>query len=288
MKFSEFLINELKKKHNVKCLSKSGKSEIIHRIKQVKKLTPFLDNKHGSLCKLSVRMEYIKLNKRLEKCKICSKEINIYNAKCCSIKCFNKYLKQTINPKTGKSLLDERSKKCSITKNTLDIKTGLTNAQISGKKCSETKKINGIINHWDTCSEYEKKRRLKKQYISTRKHHEITGYWRKKENINNYELYFTESKFKHGFRTSNKNEKNLLSEYGVFNSFTNTKGCVRDHLLSRRYGFENNIPVWIISHPANCEIVLHSENVKRSNTNDNQITLNELLERIKIYDRNCH
>ena len=71
---------------------------------------------------------------------------------------------------------------------------------------------------------------------------------------------------------SGKINNNMLREH---------KGCVRDHLLSRRYGFDNNIPTWIISHPANCEIVLHSENVRRSFTNDNQITLNELFERIE-------
>lgn len=66
----------------------------------------------------------------------------------------------------------------------------------------------------------------------------------------------------------------------MFCKKTNTKGCVRDHLLSRWFGFENNIPVWIISHPANCEIILHAENVKRSMTNDDLITLEELLVKI--------
>ncbi len=96
-----------------------------------------------------------------------------------------------------------------------------------------------------------------------------------------FNVYFNEASFKHGFETKCEEQKVLLKEYGVFNPNKNTKGCVRDHLLSRRYGFDNNIDPDIISHPANCEIVLHSENVRRANGNDNLITLDELLERIK-------
>lgn len=109
----------------------------------------------------------------------------------------------------------------------------------------------------------------------------MKGTYRKITDIDDYELYFSRTSFKHGFKPNNEEEIKLLKEYGVFNSISNTKGCVRDHLLSRRYGFENNIPTWVISHPANCEIVLHSENVRRSSTNDNLITLEELLERIE-------
>ncbi len=104
-----------------------------------------------------------------------------------------------------------------------------------------------------------------------------------------FAVYVNAAAFKHGFsftKYTTDEEKELLSKYGVFNNRTNTKGCVRDHLLSRRYGFENNIPTWIISHPANCEIVLNSENTKRSNCkdrSDNLITLEELLYRIENY-----
>lgn len=110
--------------------------------------------------------------------------------------------------------------------------------------------------------------------------------WIPLEDKEPYNIYFSASSFKHGFSftcyTTDK-EKQLLEQYGVFNTKTNTKGCVRDHLLSRRYGFDNNIATWIISHPANCEIVSNSENIRRANTNDNLITLEELLYRIENY-----
>ena len=98
-----------------------------------------------------------------------------------------------------------------------------------------------------------------------------------------YEVYCSEGSFKHGFETKSESQKALLTNYGVFNAKYNTTGCVRDHLLSRRYGFDNNVDPEIISHPANCEIVLHSENIRRANTNDNLITLEELLERIESW-----
>lgn len=111
--------------------------------------------------------------------------------------------------------------------------------------------------------------------------HEESGYWRSIEDKEPYQIYFEKSSFKHGFKTNNINEIELIKKYGIFCPKTNTKGCVRDHLLSRRYGFDNNIPIWIISHPANCEVILHSENVRRSMTCDNLISLEELLRRIE-------
>lgn len=121
--------------------------------------------------------------------------------------------------------------------------------------------------------------------LKTRQTNYDRGHWVKPEDQDPYRKYFKACEFTHGFQTDNILEKNLLNEHGVFNKVTNKKGCVRDHLLSRKYGFENNIDVKIISHPANCEIVLHAENVRRrASRNDNQITLDELLIKIEEYD----
>lgn len=150
----------------------------------------------------------------------------------------------------------------------------------NGKKTKEGR-YRPEWNHWYNKTEAEKKLCLKIRAIKTRKTRELKGTYRKITDIDDYELYFSRTSFKHGFKPNNEEEIKLLKEHGVFNNINNTKGCVRDHLLSRRYGFENNIPTWIISHPANCEIVLHSENVRRSSSNDNLITLEELLERIE-------
>ena len=139
---------------------------------------------------------------------------------------------------------------------------------------------NGSKTYWSSLTTDEKEEIVKNRKETARETNELSGRWRPITAVEDYEIYFKATSFKHGFKTSVSDEIKLLEEYGVFNSKSNTKGCVRDHLLSRRYGFDNNIPTWIISHPANCEIVLHAENVRRAFSNDNQITLDELLERI--------
>ena len=114
---------------------------------------------------------------------------------------------------------------------------------------------------------------------------EFKNRWVRLADKTDYSIYFKASSFKHGFeftKYTSEREKELLYKYGIYNNKTNKNGCVRDHLLSRKYGFENNIPTWIISHPANCEIVLHTENISRANRKegDNLISLEELLNKI--------
>lgn len=50
--------------------------------------------------------------------------------------------------------------------------------------------------------------------------------------------------------------------FGTFNS-KNSKGYVRDHIVSRYIGFSNNIPYKIIRHPCNMRYIKHSENVTK-------------------------
>lgn len=79
----------------------------------------------------------------------------------------------------------------------------------------------------------------------------------------------------------------LLAAHGMYkpsNRGDNLNGASRDHMLSVKYGFENNIDPSIISHPANCRIVLHSDNAKKNSKSS--ITLEELLKRIEEWDKN--
>ncbi len=74
----------------------------------------------------------------------------------------------------------------------------------------------------------------------------------------------------------------LVKQYGWYDSIKNKNGVSRDHKISINYGFENNINPNLISHPANCEIMLMSDNsVKRTKCS---ITVNELKEQIKEWD----
>jgi len=74
----------------------------------------------------------------------------------------------------------------------------------------------------------------------------------------------------------------LLTEHGMFNPKTNQKGVSRDHMLSVNYGKMNRIDPKIISHPANCRLMLQADN--KAKQHYSSITLPELLNLIQIWD----
>ncbi len=75
----------------------------------------------------------------------------------------------------------------------------------------------------------------------------------------------------------------LLKEHGMYRRIQNTGGVVRDHRFSKFDGFNLNIPVYILSHPANCEFLLHVDNSRK--TRKSSITLDDLLFEIDIWNR---
>ena len=60
-------------------------------------------------------------------------------------------------------------------------------------------------------------------------------------------------------------------------------GVSRDHMLSVRFGYDNNISPEIMSHPANCKLILQSENASKSSACS--ITLSELEARIAEWNK---
>ena len=63
----------------------------------------------------------------------------------------------------------------------------------------------------------------------------------------------------------------------------NISGVSRDHIISVSYGFANNIDPTVLSHPANCKIMIHSDNKIKHNKCD--ITLDQLLIKIKVWEQ---
>lgn len=96
------------------------------------------------------------------------------------------------------------------------------------------------------------------------------------------------------FRFSIKNypdefEFALIENHGWYkasNRGNNLTGISRDHMVSCRYGFENNIPFEHIRHPANCKLMVHIENISKYKRCS--ITYEELLKRIDEWDRKYH
>lgn len=74
----------------------------------------------------------------------------------------------------------------------------------------------------------------------------------------------------------------LLERYGMFNPKTNPTGVSRDHIISVHFGRTNNIDPNILSHPANCRLMLQSENSKKHVKCD--MTLEDLLIKITEWD----
>lgn len=80
-------------------------------------------------------------------------------------------------------------------------------------------------------------------------------------------------------------ELDLIVNYGWYkptNKGNNLAGVSRDHMYSVKDGFDNNIDSTLISHPANCQLLQHSDNVRKYT--NSKITLIELKERINIWN----
>jgi len=62
----------------------------------------------------------------------------------------------------------------------------------------------------------------------------------------------------------------------------NIDGVSRDHIISVSFGFNNGIDPNIIAHPANCRIVLQSQNKRKAESC--LMTLDQLLTKISEWD----
>lgn len=58
----------------------------------------------------------------------------------------------------------------------------------------------------------------------------------------------------------------LIEKYGWYaakNHGNNLGGVSRDHILSVKYGYQNNIDPKLVAHPANCKLLIHNQNVSK-------------------------
>lgn len=80
----------------------------------------------------------------------------------------------------------------------------------------------------------------------------------------------------------------LIKKYGWFTPPSvknpNFNGVSWDHLYPIHIGFANNVPPEIMRHPANAELVPFTENIRRYQKEKYTITLDNLYERIKLWD----
>jgi hypothetical protein len=97
------------------------------------------------------------------------------------------------------------------------------------------------------------------------------------DNISEKETYYKACKFRikdysciEGYH--------LLLKFGWYHPIKNKSGVSRDHRYSIYDGWANKIPPEIISHPANCQLMLHKDNVLKQKSSS--ITIEELYERV--------
>ena len=103
------------------------------------------------------------------------------------------------------------------------------------------------------------------------------------ECMKNKSQYKEQSKFK--FKLGNfpsEFDFTLLEQFGMYHPIHNPFGISRDHMFSVIEGFKQQIDPYFISHPANCKLILQSENSKKSH--NSSISIYELFERINDWN----
>lgn len=116
----------------------------------------------------------------------------------------------------------------------------------------ETKKLIGLKSKAKFTPEF--KNRFRKKM-------EESGQWIPKEKKSDWQIYFNDANWiERMFDRANEAQEQLLRKYKVFNPFTNPIGIVRDHMYSRRSGFDNCVFPEILRHPCNCDLITNSKN----------------------------
>jgi len=220
----------------------------------------------------------------------------------CSPKCkslFQKTLNGDKNPNFGKKWTDDKKEKQSslvkskvndnyrhnVGKANRDKKLSTehknkisiaTKGKKKGPKSDYTKKLIGAGSKAKWTLEYKIKHRSKMESI---------GRWLPLDQKEDCEIYFKESNWISFMFDIVSLE--LFKKYGVWHCKNNKIGLVRDHKYSRKSGFINKVFPEILRHPANCNLISHSENVRMAQMGmDDLITIEELFEAIQCYNGN--
>ena len=156
-------------------------------------------------------------------------------------------------------------------KNTNDVKT--LNGYVKPKQSNETKLLIGIKSKLKFTEEY---------FINQRKRNEENGIWIPLDVKDDYLLYRELANWKGNILSENIVGTHLLKT-GKLKSKENNgaNSLVRDHMYGRKAGFNDGVFPEILRHPANCQIITHSNNVKKAKfNNDSIISLDDLFYKI--------
>lgn len=107
-----------------------------------------------------------------------------------------------------------------------------------------------------------------------------------RRNMSEYQKYYRQCLFDFALnKYPDEFNFSLIEEHGWYspkNKKNNIGSVSRDHIYSIREGYENNVSPEIIRHPANCQLLIHSENISKHKKSN--ITLDELNKRISEWN----
>lgn len=190
--------------------------------------------------------------------------------------------KYCVNPKCNKKLPfnKRRNKYCDSSCSASHTNIGRVMTEESNKKRRD-KLIKNILINCKNCNKefLKKRRRLFCSNICR------TEYDRK--DMDEYQLYKSECQFKFSLNDfPDEFDFSMVEKYGWYkakNRGDNLNGVSRDHKLSIREGFDLGVDPKIISHPANCQLMSHNDNVSKNKKSD--ITEEKLKSLIKEWDK---
>lgn len=100
------------------------------------------------------------------------------------------------------------------------------------------------------------------------------------------ELYYKQCNFKFSINDyPDLFNIELLKKHGMYSAINrgnNINGVNRDHKYSKKNGFKNHIDPYYISHPCNCQLLLHQDNLNKRTKNS--ISFEELLNEINNFN----
>lgn len=182
----------------------------------------------------------------------------------------DEYRKKCSKGMKGKKVSEDAKNKRKIT-NSLKLLNGYVKPEMS----EITKEKIGKKSSSKFTEEYKKKMRII---------NEKNGVWIPLENKDDYKFYRDISNWVGQVITENTIGIENLKNGVMFNKENKNKNkplYVRDHIFGRKNGFNMGVFPEIIRHPANCQIITHGDNVRKSfKNNDTEIELNELFNKI--------
>jgi len=109
----------------------------------------------------------------------------------------------------------------------------------------------------------------------------------RRKNMEDFLKYKQDASFKFNLnKFPNEFDFSLIEEYGWYSPKNSKKpnlmGVSRDHMFSIKEGFENNVDPKLLSHPANCKLMQHNDNISKNK--NSSITIEELIERINKWE----